>query len=360
MTENRADDIRDAESDVDGWDRIRIGACMPYVHREMLDPRMVFVSATVIAVAALALSVFGPVGISDNLDALRRLAFVGTCFLLCWPLCHSLSAALLSLVRTRPPGQIMLACTAGVLFATVPCTAITCTVYWMFEPSVAAHVGIANVYLNVAVAVGTCSLLVHYAACLRVKLRLAGEAAAAEAGSMATVATFGAPAAAAAASRQGRTPPVSSPSGHPDSGHALTDPDADDEAPRRAVHEPAAARQARFLDRLPDTGSRDVVYLHVNGHYINVVTTTGSHMILMRFADAVAELGDMGLQVHRSYWVALRHVTGAQRRDERTVLHLTGDHEVPVSRTHLAAVRAVVSLPSRQHDSPPPGRSAGG
>ena len=55
---------------MDGWDRVRIGACMPYVHREMLDPRMVFVSATVIAVAALALSVFGPVGISDNLDAL--------------------------------------------------------------------------------------------------------------------------------------------------------------------------------------------------------------------------------------------------------------------------------------------------
>ena len=60
----------------------------------------------------------------------------------------------------------------------------------------------------------------------------------------------------------------------------------------------------------------------------------------MRFADAVAELdGVGGLRVHRSYWVARRHVVCADRSHGRTTLRLTGGHEVPVSRTYMAAVR---------------------
>ena len=59
----------------------------------------------------------------------------------------------------------------------------------------------------------------------------------------------------------------------------------------------------------------------------------------MRLADAVAELGDQGLQVHRSFWVANRHVTELFRREGRTVVQVTGGMEVPVSRTFLAAVR---------------------
>ena len=43
-------------------------------------------------------------------------------------------------------------------------------------------------------------------------------------------------------------------------------------------------------------------------------TTAGSTLVLMRFADAVAALeGAGGLRVHRSYWVAKKHVTGTVR-----------------------------------------------
>ena len=96
---------------------------------------------------------------------------------------------------------------------------------------------------------------------------------------------------------------------------------------------------------------RDVVFLNVCGHYINVVTTAGSCLVLMRFADAMAALGNSGLQVHRSYWVAHRHVIGILRRDERTLVRVTGPHEIPVSRTHLAAVRA--ALPPAEEQHPP-------
>ena len=48
------------------------------------------------------------------------------------------------------------------------------------------------------------------------------------------------------------------------------------------------------------------------------------------------------MQVHRSYWVATRHVTRSVRSGKRTLLRLTGDHKVPVSVTHMPAVRALL------------------
>ena len=86
---------------------------------------------------------------------------------------------------------------------------------------------------------------------------------------------------------------------------------------------------------------RDLVYLRMADHYVEAFTTEGSDLVLMRFADAVAELeGANGMRVHRSYWVARAHVTGAERINGRPALCLTGGHKVPVSRTYLPAVRA--------------------
>ena len=98
---------------------------------------------------------------------------------------------------------------------------------------------------------------------------------------------------------------------------------------------------AAFLRRLPEKVGRDLVCLKMADHYVEAFTTTGSTLVLMRFADAVAELqGADGLRVHRSHWVARRHVVDASRRNGRTVLHMTGGHEIPVSRGHLGDVRA--------------------
>ena len=105
--------------------------------------------------------------------------------------------------------------------------------------------------------------------------------------------------------------------------------------------ETGASRTARFLDRLPRELGRDLICLKMADHYVEVFTTDGSTLILMRFADAVAELeGADGLRVHRSYWVVRDHVTGAARRNGRTTLLLTGGHEAPVSRGYLADARA--------------------
>ena len=98
---------------------------------------------------------------------------------------------------------------------------------------------------------------------------------------------------------------------------------------------------AAFLRRLPEKVGRDLVCLKMADHYVEAFTTAGSTLVLMRFADAVEELqGADGLRVHRSHWVARRHVVNASRRNGRTVLHMTGGHEIAVSRGYLADVRA--------------------
>ena len=84
---------------------------------------------------------------------------------------------------------------------------------------------------------------------------------------------------------------------------------------------------ARFLDRLPEKLGRDLVYLKTADHYVEAFTTAGSTLVLMRFVDAVAELdGAGGLRVHRSYWVARSHVTGAARQEGR---HDAASHRRP-------------------------------
>ena len=120
------------------------------------------------------------------------------------------------------------------------------------------------------------------------------------------------------------------------------------------VATPRPGRQPRALLRLLPQGlGTDLIYIKSEDHYLEVHTTVGSSLIKMRFSDAVAELGDRGVQVHRSYWVANGHVTRSVRNGKRTLLRLKGDHKVPVSVTYLPAVRAMLAR-SRHSASLPP------
>ena len=77
-------------------------------------------------------------------------------------------------------------------------------------------------------------------------------------------------------------------------------------------------------------------------HYVHVRTSTGSALVTMRFVDAVTELGDAGLQVHRSYWVSRRHIRGLTKRDRKLLLRLSRSHTVPISTPYRDAVQAIL------------------
>ena len=278
-------------------------ALLRLAHREMLDWSLIQASFCTTAGLALVAAVVFPIGIVAQLGLPERLAYWSVCGLLCWPPGHAVTAVVLYLMRSRPPILIVVAAVAGVLFLSVPFTAVGYGVYGWLHPEGAGSMAVGRFFANLAVMTLGVSALVHYIACQRARTRAAvaagGEAGAAEA--------------------------VRAP------------------ASPEAVALVAGSAQA-FFDRLPRHVGRDVIYANVSGHYLHVVTTAGTCLVLMRLSDAVWALGDLGLQVHRSYWVAHRHIDGVIRRGQRTLLRLTGSHEIPVSRTHLASVRAATAV----------------
>lgn len=102
----------------------------------------------------------------------------------------------------------------------------------------------------------------------------------------------------------------------------------------------AEAGQPRVLERLPLPQRGNLVSLSVSDHYVDVVTTRGHGLVLMRLSDAIAETAPVqGLQIHRSHWVAVDAVARSVRADGKLQLELRDGRRLPVSRSYLKAVR---------------------
>ncbi len=110
---------------------------------------------------------------------------------------------------------------------------------------------------------------------------------------------------------------------------------------------PAKPEPPRLLQRLPLDRRGRLISMSVADHYVEVTTSAGTALLLMRLSDAIAETGDTeGLQIHRSHWVALDAVRAARRDGQGAVLTLTDGRELPVSRANLAKVKAAGLLPA--------------
>jgi hypothetical protein len=110
---------------------------------------------------------------------------------------------------------------------------------------------------------------------------------------------------------------------------------------RRAAVTSASPEPPKFLERLPPKlRGAEVWAVEAEDHYLRLHTSKGQDLILLRLADAIAELqGIEGLQVHRSWWVARDAITDAKRGDGRATLTLKDGAEVPVSRTYAGLLR---------------------
>ncbi|MET0271922.1 MAG: LytTR family DNA-binding domain-containing protein [Phenylobacterium sp.] len=103
----------------------------------------------------------------------------------------------------------------------------------------------------------------------------------------------------------------------------------------------ASPTPPKFLERLPlKLRGAEVWAVEAEDHYLRLHTSKGQDLILLRLADAVAELeGIEGAQVHRSWWVARDAITDARKGDGRATLTLKDGSEVPVSRTYAGLLR---------------------
>ncbi len=104
---------------------------------------------------------------------------------------------------------------------------------------------------------------------------------------------------------------------------------------------PAAGTAAPpLLERLPAGRRGRLLHLQMRDHYVEIHTDRGSALVLMRFGDALKELGGTeGMQVHRSHWIARAALKKIMRRTGRTVAILDNGAEVPVSRRYVRALR---------------------
>ena len=98
--------------------------------------------------------------------------------------------------------------------------------------------------------------------------------------------------------------------------------------------------QAPILSRLKPENRGALIRLAVRDHYTEVITSRGRELVLLRFGDALMEIGDTeGMRLHRSHWIATDHVAGLRRDNGKLLVVARDGIEMPVSRPYADAVR---------------------
>ena len=307
----------------------RSGSELGFAYRELFRGPLILISVSISCVLVMFHAVAGPGGeVLPHL--LPRLGYFGLIAALSWPMGHAMAALLLYWARRGRPYHVILASLAGAAYIAVNVAMVGYAIHRLTIFAGQELYPWSSYYLRALVPSLLHIGVINYLACQRARSRPIVEGVhvdtETETAQPATDATVDArPSRATPGAEQGAV-----------TVGAIT-------AGASPEDRNAAGLEARFLDRLPPEAGRDVIYLKVSGHYITVVTTAGSGILLMRFADAVAELEGAGMQVHRSFWVAYRHITAIEQREGRIVVCLPGGEVVPVSRTFIAAVRAAAS-----------------
>ncbi|WP_036221034.1 LytTR family DNA-binding domain-containing protein [Maritalea myrionectae] len=106
-------------------------------------------------------------------------------------------------------------------------------------------------------------------------------------------------------------------------------------------------KQVPLMARLNVKNRGQLYYLSMQDHYVNIVTSKGAELILLRLADAIKETdGVPGVKIHRSHWVALDAVTETRKKGSTLVAVMKDGAELPISRGQTEAARAAGLLPA--------------
>ena len=99
-----------------------------------------------------------------------------------------------------------------------------------------------------------------------------------------------------------------------------------------------------MLSRLKPENRAPILRLSAEDHYTLTVTSRGRELILIRFSDALSEIGDtVGTQIHRSHWIARAAFEALVTRDGKLLARLKDGTELPVSRSFAGEVKAKVA-----------------
>lgn len=102
----------------------------------------------------------------------------------------------------------------------------------------------------------------------------------------------------------------------------------------------APVSASAFIQSLDPALNGELYSVEAQEHYVQVVSTEESRMVLYRFSDVVQQMSDsLGMQVHRSHWVAHQAVKQIVMKGQSVKLELHDGRLIPVSRTFRSAVQ---------------------
>ena len=105
----------------------------------------------------------------------------------------------------------------------------------------------------------------------------------------------------------------------------------------------ASERQRRLehlYQRLPEVLGRDIVAISSDLHYLNVHTTLGKILVLGSLKYYAEALADIGMQVHRSNWVAKAHIVKVYVAGAEAYCLMSNGMKVPISRNKRKEVKS--------------------
>ena len=311
---------------------------MSFAYREMFAPGVLGVIFGICGALIFLYAFIGPYGTKQAFSFSQRLLFCILWGVVGVPIWYTVGTLALYVLRFRSRTQIAFSLVLYVLFIAGVCAPLPFVILdRLFDYDVRRADYIVGNRLGGAALAACITTLVYYIICLRVSRNDLNDLLS-TAMIAATDGTNGGADRAATL-----TTPVRGDAGVVEESPASTT------GPAPAA--PASVPDAGFFENVPPEVGRDLVYIKVSGHYLQVVTTRGSRVIIRRLTDAVRELAGLGMQTHRSYWVAFAHIRYVVRRDRRFLLNLDGGYEIPVSRTFLPDVRRHVDnmRPTERH-----------
>ena len=348
---------------------------------------MIVVAMIMVAIVVGVFGVLGPMGTYEALTAPQRFLYGALYACIGVPIGYCVTVVTAYRMRRRSAVEMALALAAASFFVSVPNTAVVHTIETLAHPEYSAAAGLPRLYTLVATTSVVYDLVFLYLVYLRVKHgNPVAVAAPASAPVQPTAEVTRADGFGDQQGESGRAPEDSDlvvtgaekepargnesaiPHHVPDTpGKDATFPESGEGSVRsnenrgrvitglprsgaradQAEDQPDRERDdgdghSRLWELLPEELGKDIIFLKSEDHYVNVRTATGSALVTMRFVDAVKELGDAGLQVHRSYWVSRRHIRGLTKRDRKLLLRLSRSHTVPISTPYRDAVQEIL------------------
>ena len=120
----------------------------------------------------------------------------------------------------------------------------------------------------------------------------------------------------------------------PDSAPAQNAPSLDSNT--GAVNPPHASTD--WLNQLPIAIGRSLLRIEADLHYLKVFTEDGRVMLLGNMSVATEQLGELGIRVHRSHWVAINQVKRVYLTSKGWYCELSDGSKIPVSRRRVREV----------------------